>query len=516
MVRTLSLDRLHGRYGFVACALLLAACGGPAEMPGTEEMPAAEGPATDADAPRSGGDAWNMRLVGTHDLQGRSAYQPVVHAYGDRRILFVGHHAGEAMNPLTGVTEVNGMSILDVTDPAAPVLLHHEPPTGTEANGTQHVQICDGADLPDADPSKVYLMRTNGLLGYEVFDVTDPANPVFLNTVAETGYSSRQESSRGDRETHKSQWDCETGIGYFNGTPEGWRVTRLLQVFDLSNPEEPRHIRDFGLDGWQPDPDGEMPEYSVSGLHQPFAIRNRVYMGYGSGENGVLQILDRDKLLNGDPQADDPLAPTTENLLYPQISRLDFPVYWGVHTAKPIYDFPIPGYEDDLEHSTRDILIVSSEAGGDARRCQGTRDVVFLLDITQEDRPFAISTFQVDEDSGDFCNRGGRFGPHSMNDAYNPAFDKRLMVLSYFNAGIRAVDIRNPFEPVEVAYFIPEVTENTQESCAQVDGVRECSVAIQTNNVNIDDRGYIYAVDRAGTGLHIVELEGDAREIVGL
>ena len=74
------------------------------------------------DAPPDGGgivvdvQARNMELVGYHDLQARSAYQPVVHAYGDRRILFVGQHAGEALNPLTGQMEVNGLSILDVTD----------------------------------------------------------------------------------------------------------------------------------------------------------------------------------------------------------------------------------------------------------------------------------------------------------------------------------------------------------------------------------------------------------------
>lgn len=492
----------------VVFGLLVTGCGGSADGPGAESAA--------PDAAASAGEGVNMRLVGSHDLQGRSAYQPVVHAYGDRRILFVGHHAGEAMNPLTGVTEVNGMSILDVTDPAAPVMLHHEPPTGTQASGTQHVQVCDGADLPNADPSKVYLMRTNGLLGYELFDVTDPANPEFLRTIAETGYSARAESSRGDRETHKSVWDCETGIGYFNGTPEGWRVTRLLQIFDLSNPEEPRHIRDFGLDGWQPGAPGEMPEYSVSGLHQAFVSGNRVYMGYGSGENGVLQILDRDKLLHGDPAADDPFAPTTANLSYPQISRLDFPEYWGVHTAKPIYDFPIPGYDEDRDASSRDVLIISSEAGGEAGRCQGTRDVVFLLDITQEERPFAISTFQVDEEPGDFCNRGGRFGPHSMNDAYDPDLDKKVMFLAYFNAGVRAVDIRNPFEPVEIGYYIPATNENTDEACVNIDGVRECDVVVQTNNVNIDDRGYVYALDRAGTGLHIVELTGDARATLGL
>jgi len=81
---------------------------------------------------------------------------------------------------------------------------------------------------------------------------------------------------------------------------------------------------------------------------------------------------------------------------------------------------------------------------------------------------------------------------------------------------VRVVDIRNPFVPVEVAHFIPEITANTTESCIAIDGQRECKRAIQTNNVNLDDRGYIYALDRASTGLHILELTGKARAIAGL
>ena len=73
----------------------------------------------------------NMRLVGHDDLQARSAYQPIVHAYGERRVLFVGHHAGEAMNPLTGKVEKNGLSIVDVTNPGAPRYLVHVPPSQT-------------------------------------------------------------------------------------------------------------------------------------------------------------------------------------------------------------------------------------------------------------------------------------------------------------------------------------------------------------------------------------------------
>jgi len=97
-----------------------------------------------------------------------------------------------------------------------------------------------------------------------------------------------------------------------------------------------------------------------------------------------------------------------------------------------------------------------------------------------------------------------------------PIYYKKIMFFSHFNAGVRAVDIRNPFRPREVGYFIPAITENTDQRCVKVNGQDRCKIAIQTNNVEVDDRGYVYIVDRANTGLHILELTGEAREIAGL
>ena len=37
---------------------------------------------------------------------------------------------------------------------------------------------------------------------------------------------------------------------------------------------------------------------------------------------------------------------------------------------------------------------------------------------------------------------------------------------------------------------------------------------IQTNNVEVDDRGYVYIVDRAGSGMHILRLTGAAAQIM--
>ena len=69
----------------------------------------------------------DMALVGYDDLQGRSAYQPLVHKQGSRWIAYVGHHGGQATNPITGKSEANGTSILDVTSPNQPRYLAHIP-----------------------------------------------------------------------------------------------------------------------------------------------------------------------------------------------------------------------------------------------------------------------------------------------------------------------------------------------------------------------------------------------------
>ena len=94
------------------------------------------------------------------------------------------------------------------------------------------------------------------------------------------------------------------------------------------------------------------------------------------------------------------------------------------------------------------------------------------------------------------------------------------MFFAAFNAGVRAVDVRDPYHPQEIGFYIPAMTKNTVvlETPAGQAGIvaaTEISAkrAIQTNYVDVDDRGYIYIVDRANTGMHILELTGPARAI---
>jgi len=115
-----------------------------------------------------GASASNMALLGHQDLQGRSAYQPLVHAQGARWIAYVGHHGSNLMNPLSGRREDSGTSIVEVTDPRAPRYLAHIPgePGEAEQGGAQMVRVCNGKDLPKGDPAKVYLLRTFGNLAH--------------------------------------------------------------------------------------------------------------------------------------------------------------------------------------------------------------------------------------------------------------------------------------------------------------------------------------------------------------
>ena len=105
-------------------------------------------------------------------------------------MLYVGHHGGtdrapEPVNPLTGVAEFNGTSILDVTDPHAPRYLAHIPGEEGlgEAGGAQMVRVCSGRELPHGDRAEFYLLRTFGNSSQEIWDVGDPAKPRLVTRI---------------------------------------------------------------------------------------------------------------------------------------------------------------------------------------------------------------------------------------------------------------------------------------------------------------------------------------------
>jgi hypothetical protein len=454
---------------------------------------------------RSGGhkaDSRNMGLVGAHDLQGRSAFQPIIVKQNDRWIAYVGHHGGSAVNSLTGQKEANGTSILDVTDPKRPKYIHHLPTSsgevvaGGEGGGAQMVQVCAGKDLPKGDPAKFYMLRTDGRKAHEIWDVTQPEKPVKVSTVIDNL-----------RSTHRQAWECDTGIAYVNSGLPGWQVLRMTQVFDLSDPAKPVHIRDFALPGQQPGaPKRENPRlHDGHGAFSTGPKGNRLYFGYGNVGNGAFQIVDRKKLLEG------PKEPTAENLLYPQVSFQNVGTWQAVHSVYPLIGMEVAEFANSPKGKVRDFLLVLPEPI--ENDCQEERQMMFVVDITNDAQPFGVANFQVPHKSGDYCTRGGRFGPHQTQENLMPIYHKRIVFVAWFNAGVRAVDIRDPYHPREIGFYVPATNKNTEPSCYKSGGNARCKVAIVTNNVEVDDRGYVYMTDRAGTGLHILEPTGEVRKI---
>jgi len=485
------------------------------------------------------GEQKNMRRVGHVDLQGRPSYQPNVIVYPDgRTIAFAGTHGGSKPNPLKGGSpvELNGVIIIDATDPARPVEKFHIP-VPAAGGQSQSVRMCLGSDLPKGIPGHVYLLRNvqgSSASGYEVWDVTNVGNPTLAGEM------------RGLRNTHKMWWECSTGIAYLPGSkdvaaPNRWRQGQSMVIADWSDPARPQYIRTFGLPGGQPGSTGP----TSTSLHGPISthehpnaagklargattddvIGNRIYTAWGVGDDGVLQILDRKKLLPsslGGTWSGDADRPSEADLLAPQVARLDMSPDQGGHTSMPVFALTPASYGKFTEFKTRDIVLLASEAT--ANKCQEAPHWSFVVDVTVENSkaappgtrlepnpwqgPMILSTMSVDPRAGEkfprgnYCDRGARFGTHSSEENFRNPFYGRLTFIAAFTGGVRAWDIREPQAPVEVGFYVPVANANT----VQPDGY-------MTNNLEVDNRGFIYATDRNGSGLDILELRGDAKRI---
>ncbi len=481
------------------------------------------------------GEQKNMQLVGHVGLQFRGAYQPNVIVYPDgRTIAFAGLHSGQNLpgplpNPLNrGKLEENGTMIVDITDPKHPVEKFHIP-VQVAGGQAQMARLCLGSDLPSGTTNHVYLLRNiqgsaAQMSGYEVWDVTNVSAPVLKSAV------------RGLRSTHKVWWECNTGIAYMPGSKDSgplWRQSQSMVIMNWANPDvAPIYLRTHGLPGGQPIPNGTGPvppslHGAISAHDHPNAagklvsgvdvIGNRIYAAWGVGSNGVLQILDRNKLLpppygtyTGDPD-----NPTDDQLLSAQVGRMNMSPDQGGHTSMPVFGLApkslqcsssaCPGTPSP---DVRDIVLLSSEAGN----CN-SQHWSFVVDVSTENSigvrqdpwqgPMVLSTLWVNPQSGEkylrgnYCLRGQRFGTHSSEENFRNPYYGRLTFTSYFNAGVRAWDIRDPQGAVEAGFYVPAAPNGTY----------------MTNNVEVDNRGYIIIVDRIGNGMDILKLTGKARNI---
>jgi hypothetical protein len=398
--------------------------------------------------------ALNMRLLAQHDLSGFGGIgegMAVQLARDGRRILWLAHES--APKNFTGV---------DVTDPRAPrVVVQTELP---------HAKVrSNSLDVVGDLMAVAYQTQTPGLTpaGFELFDIAVPEAPKRIAYFDASGPHSRG--------VH-ALWFVDgefihmaSGAADFRPThPNDDQFYRIVDVRDATRPVEAGR---WWLPGTR-DGDSEPPPQRLDPKFDAgFRAHNtnvypqrpdRAYVGYIDGGAMILDIADKAR-----PKA---------------VGRWrNSPPFNGfTHTVLPLLD--------------RDLLVVSDECikddGFDWPK------LVWVLDGRVESNPVPISTLPAPP-HGTFAHRGGRFGAHNLHENLPGPTSWRsdqIVVGTFFNAGVRAYDIADPYQPREVAYFVPEAPPLSRAG------------AIQLNDVYVDEQRIVYTVDRFAGGLYILEM----------
>ncbi|HTM73239.1 MAG TPA: hypothetical protein VL198_08415, partial [Pseudolabrys sp.] len=122
-------------------------------------------------------------------------------------------------------------------------------------------------------------------------------------------------------------------------------------------------------------------------------------------------------------------------------------------------------------------------------------------DVREPSNPVSIATLPTPAEE-DFCAKGAKFGPHNLHENRPGSMQtEELIFATYHNAGLRIFDIRDPFQPRQVGYFVPPPPERI------VDQRPNPAKVIQSCDVFVDTDGIMYLTD-TNAGLHILQYEG--------
>jgi len=400
----------------------------------------------------------NMRALAHHDLAGSGSCGEgtVLLERGGRRYLYIAHVDIQA-----------SFSILDVSDPRAPELLFQE--------FLPHAEVRSNSLAVAGDLLLVaHEVRRPGLrpAGVELFDLSDPALPRSVAFFDTSGPRSRG--------TH---WvGCFDGERAYlsTGMPDSRPTHRLDDQFpvivDVTNPSAPAELGRWWLPGTQEQDEQAPPvhhDLAGEGLDNGYRSHNisvypqrpdRAYVAYLDGGVVILDI-------------SDPAAPTVAGRLS--------------------YSPPLPGFTHTaLPLTSRELLVITDESIVDA--AADYPKLLWIADMSHEPRPVLVGNAPMPARE-EFVPRGGRFGLHNVheNDPFGWSWtSEEIVFASLFSGGVRGYDIQNPFQPVEVAHFVPESRASSRIGAAQ------------TNDVYVTSDGIVFAVDRSGGGLDVLELTG--------
>ncbi|UYA59578.1 Uncharacterized protein NAL19_1377 [Pectobacterium sp. F1-1] len=403
----------------------------------------------------------NMRLIGHSDQGGRpDGVQVMVH----RGYAYIGHMVSQ------------GVSIVDVRDAKNPK------PAGFIAAppGTWNIHLQTHDDLllvvnardlfADASfaEEKVYYTRSvadtvstkqqgkSWSAGLRIFDISTPDKPREISFLPLDGIG-----------IHRI-WYVGGRWAYVSALLDGYSDYIFLTI-DLADPQRPEVAGRYWLPGMHT-AGGETANWSEG---KRYALHHAIISGdtaYGSWRDGGLTLLDVSDRTN--PQL---------------ISHRNWspPFGGGTHTALPLPD--------------RDLLIVLDEAVLDNQ--EDGEKLIWVFDIREPSNPVSIATFPQPKET-DYVKKGAHFGPHNLHENRPGSFiSSSLIFATYQNAGVRAYDISNPYQPKETGALVPAAP------ASMVDKRPGRPQIIQSCDVFVDADGIIYSTDY-NAGLSIIEYRG--------
>ncbi len=398
--------------------------------------------------------ARNMRLLGHHPLDGfgNGGEGLAIQLTRDRRrVLWIAHES-----------QPKNFTAVDVTNPKKPAVIVQ--------TALPHERMrSNSLDLVGDLLVVAYQTAQAGATpaGFEIFDVADPAKPTSVVFFDASGPASRG--------VHHLWWVDGEYVHLASGapdfTPRDPRDDQCYRIVDVRDLTRPREVGRWWLPGTR-DGDSEPPLPRHPTFDSGYRAHNtnvypqrpdRAYVGYLDGGAFVLDIGDKAR-----PRV---------------VGRFDYqPPFPGFcHTVLPLFG--------------PNLLVVSDEAVRD-----GAADwpkLVWVLDARREDKLVPISTCPMPP-LKQFAKRGGRYGAHNMHEnrpAPGAWISERYVVGTFFNAGVRVFDLADPFQPREAAFFVPPAPRKSPKK------------AIQINDVFVDERGVVYAVDRMIGGLYILDMK---------
>jgi hypothetical protein len=396
----------------------------------------------------------NMKLLSHHGLNGFGGMgegMAMQLASGGRRLLWLAHESAP-----------KNFTAVDVSDPRAPkVVVQTDLP---------HAQMrSNSLEVAGNLMAVAYQVTKFGLkpAGFELFDISEPERPRSVSFFDASGPHSRgchQLWFVDGKTVHMACADPQL-------KPRNPKDDQVYRIVDVSNPARPQAVGGWHLPGTMEGDDEPPPQRLPAKFDAGFRAHNtnvyperpdRCYLGYIDGGIMVLDIS----------------QPSRPKL----VSRWsNSPPYNGFnHTVLPLFE--------------RGLLVVSDESVRD--NAADWPKLVWLLDARDERHLVSIATLPLPPVDA-FAKRGGRFGAHNLHE--NPPVpgawkSERIVIGTFFNGGVRAYDIGDPYSPREIAYFVPPAAEGSKIGATQI------------NDVFVDDRGIVFTVDRHNGGLYALEM----------